>query len=150
MFARLLRLRPLVATSAAATAVAATTLAANHRRAENAGLFSSKPKVELQYFAVQGAAETLRYVMVLGGCEWTEAAWPLDFKKFTGPASISLPDGPCPQFAAAKAEGALDRNLGRAPIVIIDSKEVIGQSKTIERYLARRLGVDAPRLLRAA
>jgi len=142
MFAsRLLRsvgARRLVATSAAA---AAATVATASRGAESASFFSSKPSVELKYFDVQGAAETLRYVMVLGGCEWSEPSWPVDFSKFTGPASIHLPDGPCPGFAVASASGELDRNLGRAPVVTIDGKATFGQSKSIERYLARRLGV---------
>jgi len=137
MFAvRLLR-RPLVATGAAA---AAATLSTTCRSTENAS-FSGKPKVDLQYFAVQGAAETIRYVMVLGGIEWTEAGWPVDFKKFAGPGSLTLPDGPCPGFAAAYADGTLERNCLRAPVVTIDEEEVLGQSKSIERYLARRLGV---------
>jgi len=122
-------------------AATAATLAFTSRKADNAGFFSSAPKVDIKYFAVQGAAETFRYVMVLGGCEWTESGWPLDFKKFSGPASLKLPDGPCPLFAAAVADGTLDCNLGRAPIVTIDGKETFGQSKTIERYLARRLGL---------
>ena len=117
----------------------ATTAAAGYSQCQ--GMFSSKPKVELNYFSVQGAAETIRYVMVLGDCEWTEAGWPVDFSKFKGPASLYLSDGPCPGFAAASADGALAKNLGRAPVVVVDGKESIGQSKAIERYLARRLGI---------
>ena len=144
MFAsRLLRLRPLVATSAAATIASALSLTdKSQREAENAAaFFSSKPKVELRYFAVQGAAETIRYVMALGNCEWTEAGWPVDFSKFAGPASLYKSDGPCPGFAEASAAGLQAKNLGRAPVVVVDGTESIGQSKTIERYLARRLGV---------
>ena len=140
MFARALRLRPIVATTSAAAVAASATLASS-RTAESQGWFSSKPKVELHYFAVQGAAETIRYVMTLGDLEWTEAAWPVDFKKFQGPASLYLSDGPCPAFAAASADGTLAPNCGRAPVVIIDGKEALGQSKSIERYLARRLGI---------
>jgi len=134
---RLLRLRPLVASSAAAAAAAA----ALTRDTENSGWFSSKPKVEMRYFAVQGAAETARYVMALGGCEWTETGWPIEFKKFSGPSSLYKSDGPCPEFAKASAAGLLAQNLGRAPVIVIDGKETIGQSKSMERYLARRLGV---------
>jgi len=148
MFAsRMLRMRPVTCSAAAAAAALA---AHKGRDAECDAWFSSKPKVELSYFAAQGAAETLRYVMVLGGCEWTEAAWPVDFKKFSGPASLYNPDGPCPGFAAASSEGTLARNLGRAPVVVIDGKESIGQSKTIERYLARRLGIMGSTELEAA
>lgn len=89
----------------------------------------------MRYFDVQGAAETIRYVMALGGCEWTEEKWPVDFSKFKDGITAA-----CPPFGAACAAGELDTNLGRAPVVIIDGLE-LGQSKSIEKYLARRLGV---------
>lgn len=135
---RLLRARPLAVASAAAATALATS---RSNSTENASWFSSRPDVTLNYFAVQGAAETIRYVMVIGDCTWNETGWPVDFKKFAGPDSLYKPDGPCPGFAEANANGVLDKNCGRAPVVVIDGKESIGQSKTIERYLARRLGV---------
>jgi len=137
MLARLVRARPLVAATGCAAAAAAATITAD-RRAQS---ISSKPEVHLKYFNVQGAAEPIRYVMALGGLEWTETAWPVDFKKFSGPASLHKLDGPCPKFAEATASGELDVNLGRVPILVIDGKHELGQSKAIERYLARRLGL---------
>ena len=146
---RLLRSRPLVA--AAASAAAATATAAATRPAESASWFSSKPKVELKYFKIAGVAETIRMVMALGECEWTESAWPIDFSKFppSGPSPEYVAVA-APKFAEAKAAGELVANCGRAPVVVIDGKDTIGQSKTIERYLARRLGVMGSSEIEAA
>lgn len=80
--------------------------------------------------------------MALGGLEWTEDAWSIDFSKFgkAGP-SPALVKVASPGFAAASDSGELDANMKRAPVIIVDGKTEIGQSKTIERYLARRLGL---------
>jgi len=97
--------------------------------------------VHLRYFGIDGVAETIRHVMALGGIEWTESAWAIDFKKIdfnntTGTLPIASPG-----FGAAKTSGELDANMGRAPVIVVDDKLELGQSKTIERYLARRLGL---------
>lgn len=128
--------RPLAASAAVATAAATLTTASSDT--QNAGFFSSAPKIHLKYFSVQGAAETIRYTMALAGAEWTETDWAVDFKKFSGPASLPVA---CPPYAAAKDAGELDANLGRVPVIVIDGKHEIGQSKTIERFLAKKLGV---------
>jgi len=101
----------------------------------------SKPQVHLLYFSVQGVAETARYVMAAGGLEYTDAAWPLDFSKFAGPASLHKADGPCPAFFAASSAGELDANMKRAPVLVVDGKYEIPQSKAIERYLAKKVGL---------
>jgi len=70
------------------------------------------------------------------------ATGPIDFSKFGagGPSSATLPVA-SPGFGAAQEKGELDANMKRAPVIVVDGKLEIGQSKTIERYLARRLGV---------
>ena len=45
-----------------------------------------------------------------------------------------------PEFDAAKAAGKLDANLGRLPLLEVDG-QVFGQSKTIERFVAKRVGM---------
>lgn len=51
-----------------------------------------------------------------------------------------------PEFTAAKEAGDLDMNMKRAPVLIVGSSDggatttVIGQSKSIERYLSKQLG----------
>jgi len=126
---RMLRLRPLATASVAATAFYAASSAFNER---------AKPKVHLRYFDVAGVAETIRHIMVLGDAPFTETAWPIDFSKFTGPDSVAIAS---PAFGTAREAGELVQNLGRAPVVVIDDWHTIGSSKTIERYLARKLGL---------
>jgi glutathione S-transferase len=46
-----------------------------------------------------------------------------------------------PAFKAAKESGQLAMNLGRAPILVTPEGATIGQSKAIERFLARRYGL---------
>jgi len=128
----LLRSRPLVQVGAV-TAAAASILAVNDHRSQAA---SSPTSLHLKYFAVQGVAETARHVLALGKADWTESAYPLDFSKFKDGIEAAAP-----AFAAAKKSGELDPNLGRAPILVVDGVYNISQSKTIERYLARKLGL---------
>jgi prostaglandin-H2 D-isomerase / glutathione transferase len=71
--------------------------------------------------------------MVLGGAHFTDARWPLDFSKPR--------DSMSPAMTAARSEGALRANLDRAPVLVVDDKHEIGQSKSIERYLAKKLGL---------
>jgi len=132
------RARPLLA--ATATGVGATALSYSST-ADCASWFSSKPKVHLKYFGLEGVAETIRHVMALGGLEWTEDAWAIDFSKLDMKDTTRTIPIASPGFAAAKGAGELDVNMGRAPVIFVDGKLEIGQSKTIERYLARRLGL---------
>ena len=119
----------------AASGVGAATALSYYSKTECA---DSPPKVHLRYFKISGVAETIRHVMALGGIEWTESGWPIDFSKFTGPASVPVA---APLFAASRSAGELAVNMDRAPVIVVDGKFELGQSKTIERYLARRLGL---------
>lgn len=144
MFAtRLLRSRP--AAAASACAAAAYTVHSRHAEA-----LSSPPSVHLEYFGIDGVAETIRHVAALGHIQITESAWAVDFKKIDfKDVSRSLPIA-SPGFAAAKESGKLALNMDRAPVVLVDGKHTIGSSKTIERYLARRLGLMGSNELEAA
>ena len=140
MFAAGFRVRgPLLAASAIG---GGTVLAAVNSSPAECAFFSSKPKVHLRYFKIGGVAETIRHLMALGNLDWTEDAWSIDFSKFgkggPNPALVAIAS---PGFAAAKTAGELDANMERAPVILVDGKHEIGQSKTIERYLARRLGL---------
>jgi len=128
----LLRSRPFVPV-AAVSAAAASILAANNHRSESA---ASPSSLHLKYFEVQGVVETARHVLALGRQEWTESAYPIDFSKFKDGVEAAAP-----AFAAARAAGELEPNMGRAPILVVDGVHAIPQSKTIERYLARKLGL---------
>jgi len=127
---------------AAGSAIGCGAALASTSPASECAFFSSTPKVHLRYFGLSGVAETIRHVMALGKIEWTEDGWPIDFSKFgpggPNPALVAVAS---PGFKAAMDKGELDANMKRAPVIVVDGKLEIGQSKTIERYLARRLGL---------
>lgn len=56
------------------------------------------------------------------------------------PTGPKFPSGPG-SFKHAKETGALAAALGRAPMLRLADGTELGQSKTIERYLARELGL---------
>mmetsp|Transcript_1468 Transcript_1468/g.4146 ORF Transcript_1468/g.4146 Transcript_1468/m.4146 type:complete len:273 (+) Transcript_1468:34-852(+) len=134
------RSRQLLVASASAAAAASAVAASTDC------LSSAPPKVHMNYFEVQGVVETLRHVMALGGIEWTEEKWPVDFSKFAKEGIR----GAAPAFAKAQEDGTLDANLLRAPVCIIDGQPGLGQSKALERYMARRLGLMGSTEMEAA
>ena len=139
MFTAAFRARPLQARLAASVGLTTTIVSFGTA----AGASACEPnaadvRVHVRYFGVKGAAEVIRHVMSLAEQPWTEEEWPVDMRKMPNLAAAS------PGFAAARDSGDLDLNLGRAPVVVIqDGKNrlELGQSKTIERYLARRFGL---------
>ena len=90
----------------------------------------SNSKMELSYFNLRGAAESARILLALGKMEYEDVRFDLTPGKMESPA-----------FNEAKENGVLKMNLNRAPILKTEEGVVIGQSKAIERYLARRLGL---------
>jgi len=91
---------------------------------------SPQSKLQLKYFDIKGAAETCRVILALGEEDYDDARYKID------PASFQSPD-----FLEAKKNGDLKMNLNRAPVLITADGQTIGQSKAIERYLARRFGL---------
>merc|ERR1719486_1043995 len=92
-------------------------------------------RMKLSYFDARGVAETTRYMLAVTKtpCE--------DFRygfTFGTPGDFSTVQRP--EFDAARAAGKLDANLGRLPLLEADGK-VFGQSKTIERFVAKRVGM---------
>merc|ERR1719424_1559756 len=55
-----------------------------------------------------------------------------------------------PEFDAAKAAGELDASGGKVPLLTIDGKEQVGQSKAVERYLAKALNLAGSSDVQAA
>jgi glutathione S-transferase len=91
---------------------------------------ASPSKPQLKYFDIQGAAETCRVIFALASEEYDDARYPIDPKTFASPA-----------FLAAKESGELKMNLNRAPVLVTADGKSIGQSKSIERYLAKKFGL---------
>ena len=90
----------------------------------------STNKLQLKYFDIRGAAETCRVLLALGNEEYDDARYKIDPSTFSSP-----------EFLEAKNNGDLGMNLNRAPVLVTPEGRVIGQSKAMERYLARRLGL---------
>mmetsp|Transcript_4107 Transcript_4107/g.11656 ORF Transcript_4107/g.11656 Transcript_4107/m.11656 type:complete len:249 (-) Transcript_4107:725-1471(-) len=93
-------------------------------------LATSVPQYRLRYFDIKGAAETSRIIFALGGEEYDDDRFAIDQATFDSPT-----------FKEAKESGELKMNLNRAPVLIAPSGATIGQSKAIERYLARKFGL---------
>ncbi len=90
---------------------------------------SASAPLELKYFNARGAGETARIILALARQEYKDTRYEIT------PGTMNAP-----AFTAAKESGELDANLGRAPLLLVGS-EVIGQSKAIERYLAKAFGM---------
>lgn len=90
---------------------------------------ASTNTMELKYFNARGAAETIRTIFAIAGEEYVDTRFEIT------PGTMIAPD-----FVAAKENGDLDMNLGRAPL-LVTSEGVIGQSKAIERYLAKKFNL---------
>jgi glutathione S-transferase len=90
---------------------------------------ASPSKPQLKYFDLRGAAETCRVIFALANQDYEDLRYAIDPKTFASPA-----------FLAAKESGELKVNLNRAPVLVTDGK-TIGQSKAIERYLAKKFGL---------
>lgn len=86
--------------------------------------------LKLRYFDARGAAELTRTLLHYGDMEFEDERWTIDFDK--GFKSIG--------FEAAKISGELASNLNRAPVLMVGDT-VLGQSRAIERYVARECGL---------
>jgi len=86
--------------------------------------------LQLKYFDIRGAAETCRVIFALGEESYTDVRYKIDQATFQSP-----------EFNEAKENGDLKLNLNRAPVLVTPEGKTIGQSKAIERYLARRFGL---------
>jgi glutathione S-transferase len=86
----------------------------------------SHEALKLSYFDARGAAETTRVLLAIAGVKYED-------KRFAiGPGMAA------PEFKEAKESGRLVANLGRVPILAIEGEGEIGQSKAMERFVARQ------------
>lgn len=91
---------------------------------------AANPQPVLKYFDIRGAAEASRVLLAIGGEDYDDARYQIDHATFVSPT-----------FLAAKESGELKANLNRAPVLVTPDGTSIGQSKAIERYLAKRFGL---------
>ncbi|KAG8458868.1 hypothetical protein KFE25_004202 [Diacronema lutheri] len=87
---------------------------------------------KLTYFDARGAAELARIVLVASGAAWEDVRFPISMEG--GKPNV-------PEFQKAKASGALALNMGRAPLLELDDGRALGQSRAIERFVARSHGL---------
>ena len=92
-------------------------------------------RMKLSYFDARGVAETTRYMLAVTKTPYEDFRYGFTFGT---PGDFSTVQRP--EFDAAKAAGKLDANLGRLPLLEVDG-QVFGQSKTIERFVAKRVGM---------
>jgi len=86
--------------------------------------------MQLKYFNARGAAELCRVLFAIGGVIYEDIRFDISPGTMKSPA-----------FELAKASGELQMNLNRAPVLITDEGVAIGQSKAMERFLAKRFGL---------
>jgi glutathione S-transferase len=100
-------------------------------------------ELKLCYFNGRGLAETSRLLLAAVNQPYTDFRYPLevlDWKTYSFKRE---------EFDKAKSDGSLSRSLNKVPYLEVGT-EVVCQSKTIERYLARRFNLMGNNELEAA
>lgn len=91
-----------------------------------------------RYFDLRGLGEIARVILAIAKVEYKDVRYPIDVTTFARP-----------EFDKDSAAGVFDVNMCRLPILEVDGWE-IGQSRAIERFLARRHGLMGSNDLEAA
>mmetsp|Transcript_19399 Transcript_19399/g.23547 ORF Transcript_19399/g.23547 Transcript_19399/m.23547 type:complete len:147 (-) Transcript_19399:8-448(-) len=92
--------------------------------------------MKLTYFDLRGVAERSRYLLAIAGVDYEDERFSF---KFGTPGDFSTIIRP--EFDQAKASGRLDISLGKVPLLETDDGKIIPQSKSIERYIAKKYGM---------
>ena len=85
--------------------------------------------MKLVYFNARGVVENARIMMKIGGIAFEDQRLSLKPKEGGGFET--------PEFAAMKTSGECVVNMDRVPLLIVDGV-AIGQSKSIERFVAKK------------
>jgi len=99
--------------------------------------------MKLNYFNVRGLAETSRILMAIGDEEYEDFRYPLTV------VDMSTYQMTKDEFDEDKANGKLLGSMNKVPFLEVDGV-TIPQSKTIERFLARRFNMMGDNDLQAA
>jgi len=83
----------------------------------------------LRYFDARGVVENTRVMFAISGVEYEDFRYPINLDTYARP-----------EFDAAAGNGDFVANMDRAPILIYNGT-AIGQSKTIERFVAKKVGM---------
>merc|ERR1712228_836862 len=93
------------------------------------------PTYKLIYFNGRGAAERTRIMFAIKKVEYEDFRYEVTFANPGDPTTAERPE-----FERDKAAGKFTANLGELPILEVDGVQ-IGQSKAIERYVAKAIGM---------
>lgn len=99
--------------------------------------------MKLSYFNVRGLAETSRILLAVGGEEYEDFRYPLTVVDM---ATYQMTKD---EFDKDKADGKLVGSMNKVPFLEVDGV-TIPQSKTIERFLARRFNMMGDNDLQSA
>ena len=89
---------------------------------------SPAKKIKLVYFDAKGVVEMTRIMLKVSGLEFEDVRFSIKVKEGGGFET--------PEFASVKESGELKANMDRAPVLMVGDVS-IGQSKAIERYIAK-------------
>jgi len=87
---------------------------------------------KLSYFNLRALAEPSRLIFALAGAPYEDFRYPVELKRGATPE--------WPLFLKDKDAGKFNHTMGQVPVLEVDGKLSFGQSKSIERYLARQFG----------
>jgi len=90
---------------------------------------------KLQYFDARGVVEVARFMFAVAKVDYDDARFSLTFGTPGDFSTLSRPE-----FDSAKAAGELACSAGKVPYLEVNGVK-FGQSKAIERYLAKELGL---------
>lgn len=97
-------------------------------------MYLKMSQLKLCYFNGRGLAETSRLLLAIANVDYVDYRYPievLDWKTYSFKKE---------EFEFDKANGLLKKSLNKLPFLIVDG-ETICQSKSIERYIARRFNL---------
>lgn len=98
------------------------------KRSNNEISKAATPTITLKYYDGRGAAEVTRFLLAIAHVPYNDVRFSFD------PVTYSSTD-----FTAAVENGELIMNMNRVPVLVYDDLTV-GQSKTIERFIAKKFG----------
>ena len=85
--------------------------------------------LSLHYFDGRGVIEPTRIMLNMKKIDFEDVRYPIDMATYSRP-----------EFDAVKATGKFAANMDRVPVLIVGDA-VIGQSKAIDRYVAKTCGM---------
>lgn len=90
---------------------------------------------KLRYFDAKGAAETIRLVFAAAGKDYEDMRYPISFGTPGDFSTIVRKE-----FEADRDAGKMDISMGKVPVLDVGDFS-LPQSKAIERYVARKVGM---------